>query len=155
MKDERTELIIKKEVLRSLGEIFLSFILADKFIKEYAVEEDIDFIPKEFPFSLYAISSKRQDFLPARVRVPDWYLKKLKRKEAIKSFFYHFALLFFPFVVSLSMSLRKIKAKNKTRLTINKFFNAFMVLKFIIKASLFFNKMAAKFFASIVNSFLL
>ena len=40
MQDERAEIIIKKQVFRSVGEILLSFIMADKFIKEYGIEED-------------------------------------------------------------------------------------------------------------------
>lgn len=113
MKDERTELIIKKEVLRSIGEIFLSFILADKFIKEYAIEEEIDFIPKAFPLSLYKILSERHDLFSRKIRIPDWYLKELKRKERIKNTFYRFALFCYPFAISLLMSLKNNIAKHK------------------------------------------
>jgi len=60
MEDERAYLIIKKTLLSELTKLFLSLILVENFINKYNVSETIDFIPREFSYTLYKLISKKR-----------------------------------------------------------------------------------------------
>lgn len=107
MKDERAHFTIKKNILEALGGLFYSFILAEKFIKQYEIKEPIDFIPKSFPYSLYQIASKKKGLFFHHVNIPADYLKAMKYREVIKNIQYRAKLLFYPFWISLKMRLKR------------------------------------------------
>lgn len=108
-KDKRAYLIIKKEIMYELGKIFVSFILAEKFIKNFNIKEQIDFVPNEFSYTLYNILSERGDLVPAGINIPRWYLHKLRCKEIIRNRIYRLAFIFHPAFISLVMRLKRSK----------------------------------------------
>lgn len=105
MDDERAHFFIKKTMLSALARLFLSFILAENFIKRYKIEETIDFIPCEFPYTLYQIISEKRDLLPDKVNIPLWYLNRMKRREFIKNTAYCLAFILYPLALSLCMRI--------------------------------------------------
>ncbi len=103
--DKRAHLAIKKAILLALGDLFLSFIMAEKFVKKYDVEETIDFLPNKFSYTLYQIVFKRKDLMPDRVNIPEWYIKKMKRLEFGRNSVYRAGLVLYPLTVSMLMNL--------------------------------------------------
>ena len=111
--DDKAQLVIKKTILYALGYLSHSFILADKFIKEYEINETIDFVPKEFSYTLYEIISKKSGLLSDKVRIPQWYLSRMKRKEAFGNLKYRWAIKIWPFALMFNMRIGKSKNSGK------------------------------------------
>lgn len=113
MHDARAHFAIKKNILLALGQLFHSFILAEKFVKQYKIEDPIDFIPAPFPHSLYRIISQKKDLLPANVHIPELYINTMRYREAIQNNLFRAKLILYPLWISLRMNLRKVVVKSK------------------------------------------
>ncbi len=111
--NEKADLIIKKTILYNLGNLLHSFILAEKFLKRYKIESTINFIPKAFPYSLYKILSQNKGLLPDKVRIPNWYLNKMKVQERLKSWLYRWAIRIWPLAIIFMMRPKKLKNQGK------------------------------------------
>ncbi len=111
ISDKRSNLIIKKELLEAIAKVFLSFILADKFLEKYKIKGNIDFIPKNFSYEIYQILKQKQGIFSSKVCIPYWYLRKLRRQEFVKQLIFKGAVIFYPFVLSFFMWGRKSKDK--------------------------------------------
>jgi len=110
-KDERSHVIVKKEILIETGKIVLSFILVEKFIEKYRIKGTIDFIPKDFSYEIYQIIRQKQGLLSDRIHIPSWYLQKMKRQDFIKGLVFRSAIRFYPLLISLLMWGKRIKEK--------------------------------------------
>jgi len=110
-KDKRSHVIVKKEILIETGKILLSFVLAEKFMEKYKIKGVIDFIPKDFSYEIYHIIRQKQGLLSDRIRIPSWYLQKIKRRDSIKQLAFRSAIRFYPLLVSLLMRGKRIKEK--------------------------------------------
>lgn len=102
--DKRAYLYIKKYLLLAIGKIYLSLILAEKFRIKCGITENVDFIPRRFQYSLYELILKNRDSLPEGVRIPEWYLRKMRRSEFVQRSFYRAALIAYPVFMVFRMS---------------------------------------------------
>jgi len=112
IKDKRSNLIIKKEILVEVEKISFSFVLAEKFIKKYKIKKPIDLIPKDFSYEIYQIIRQKQGLLSDRVHIPSWYLQRMKRQDYIERLVFRGAIRFHPLLISLLMWGKRIKKKN-------------------------------------------
>ena len=115
MQDERAHFIIKKKVLQSLGGLFFSFILVERFIEQYGIKEPIDFIPSPFSYSLYQIVLQKKDLLCQQVNIPESYVKVTKYREAIKNSRCRANLLLYPFWIALIMSIKRSVSESRKK----------------------------------------
>ncbi|MBN1870845.1 MAG: hypothetical protein JW847_09755 [Candidatus Omnitrophica bacterium] len=104
MADEQGGRILKKALLWELGRICHSMILAEKFRKDYGFNQVIDFIPRPFFYALFCLIQKKEGVLPEGIRIPQWYLRKMKRRETMKSWIYAVGLALYPVLIGVTMS---------------------------------------------------
>ena len=113
MGDKRAYMVIKKIILYALGDMFLSFILAEEFKHRYKIRSSIDFLPAKFSYELYRVVSEIKGLLPDNINIPKWYLDKIRRQETIKNLLYQVGLSLYPFALSLFMKVERSKNINK------------------------------------------
>ncbi|MDD5775112.1 MAG: hypothetical protein PHS64_04135, partial [Candidatus Omnitrophica bacterium] len=105
-KDERAHAGIKKTVLLALGGLFHSLRLAENFIRQYNIREPIDFIPASFPYSLYRIVVEKKGLLSERIRIPEEYIRAMKRREGVMNAVSRAKLIAYPVWILLNMGMR-------------------------------------------------
>jgi len=95
--------------------LFVSFILCEHFINRHEIKEPIDFIPTQFSYALFQIVSKLKNDMSKNVRIPPWYLEKMRRRERFKNALYRAALLCYPILIGFLMGLRSMGGEKKKR----------------------------------------
>jgi len=106
---ENGHLFLKKHILLEIGKIYTARIYVNKFIARYGKPEHLDFIPKDISFEVYQTVKKKEKIFPSGVRIPDWYLKRARRKESLKRILCRYAILGFPFFLAFFMTLKRTR----------------------------------------------
>lgn len=96
-------LAIKNHFFEVLSRICFSFHLAEKFKKKHGINESFDFLPKDFPFSLYKIIKEKTGLFSQDIQIPQWYLNKMQRKEIFEKLFQWFGIRAYLFMITLKM----------------------------------------------------
>ena len=104
---EYGHLYLKKHILIELRKIYTARIYLDKFIERYGKRSHFDFIPKNMSYEVYQCLNEMENIFPPNVRIPEWYLRKIKVKEYLKRILHRYAILGFPLLLALYMTWKR------------------------------------------------